>query len=55
MILWKSVYIYEPEKRSFAKVQMHYPFILKYNRGNILIAELINNSLDDLEFYRKKY
>ena len=46
--------IYEPEKRPSAKELLQHPFILKYNRGNKLIAELINNSLDDLEFYRKK-
>lgn len=45
--------IYEPEKRPSAKELLQHPFILKYNRGNKLIAELINNSLDDLEFYRK--
>ena len=33
---------------------MEHPFIIKYNRGNKLIAELVNNSMDDLEFYRKK-
>ena len=46
--------IYEPEKRPSAKELLQHPFILKYNRGNKLIAELINNSLDELEFYRKK-
>ena len=46
--------IYEPEKRPSAKELLEHPFIIKYNRGNKLIAELINNSMDDLEFYRKK-
>ena len=46
--------IYEPEKRPSAKELLDHPFIIKYNRGNKLIAELINNSMDDLEFYRKK-
>ena len=46
--------IYEPEKRPSAKELLQHPFILKYNRGSKLIAELINNSLDELEFYRKK-
>ena len=46
--------IYEPEKRPSAKELLQHPFIMKYNRGSKLIAELINNSLDDLEFYRKK-
>ena len=46
--------IYEPEKRPSAKELIQHPFILKYNRGSKLIAELINNSLDELEFYRKK-
>ncbi len=46
--------IYEPEKRPTAKELLQHPFIMKYNRGSKLIAELINNSLDDLEFYRKK-
>ena len=46
--------IYEPEKRPSAKELLQHPFILKFNRGNKLIAELINNNLDDLEFYRKK-
>ena len=46
--------VYEPEKRPSAKELLEHPFIIKYNRGNKLIAELINNSMDDLEFYRKK-
>ena len=46
--------IYDPEKRPSAKELLQHPFILKYNRGSKLIAELINNSLDELEFYRKK-
>ena len=46
--------MYEPEKRPSAKELLEHPFIIKYNRGNKLIAELINNSMDDLEFYRKK-
>ena len=46
--------IYDPEKRPSAKELLQHPFILKYNRGSKLIAELINNNLDDLEFYRKK-
>ena len=46
--------IYEPEKRWSAKELLEHPFIIKYNRGNKLIAELVNNSMDDLEFYRKK-
>ena len=46
--------IYEPEKRPSAKELLDHPFIIKYNRGNKLIAELINNSMADLEFYRKK-
>ena len=46
--------IYEPEKRLSAKELMEHPFINKYNRGSKLIAELVNNSMDDLEFYRKK-
>ena len=46
--------IYEPEKRPSAKELLQHPFIMKYNRGSKLIAELVNNSMDDLEFYRKK-
>ena len=46
--------IYDPEKRPSAKELLQHPFILKYNRGSKLIAELINNNLDYLEFYRKK-
>ena len=46
--------IYEPEKRSSAKELLKHPFINKYNRGSKLIAELVNNSMDDLQFYRKK-
>ena len=46
--------IYEPEKRSSAKELLKHPFINKYNRGNKLIAELVNNSMDDLQFFRKK-
>ena len=46
--------IYDPEKRPSAKELIQHPFISRFNRGNKLIAELINNSLDDLEFYRKK-
>ena len=46
--------IYDPANRPSAKELIEHPFILKYNRGNKLIAELINNSMDDLEFYRKK-
>ena len=45
---------YEPEKRPSAKELLKHPFINKYNRGSKLIAELVNNSMDDLEFYRKK-
>ena len=46
--------IYEPEKRLSAKELLEHPFIIKYNRGNKLIAELVNNSMDELELYRKK-
>ena len=46
--------IYEPEKRPSVKELSEHPFINKYNRGNKLIAELVSNSMDDLEFYRKK-
>ena len=46
--------IYEYEKRPSAKELLEHPFINKFNRGSKLIAELINNSMDDLEFYRKK-
>ena len=34
--------IYEPEKRWSAKELLEHPFIIKYNRGNKLIAELVN-------------
>ena len=46
--------IYDPEKRPSAKELLQHPFIIKFNRGNMLISELINNSLDDLALYRKK-
>ena len=46
--------MYDPKNRPTAKELIEHPFILKYNRGNKLIAELVNNSMDDLEFYRKK-
>ena len=46
--------IYESDKRPSAKELIQHPFIQKYNRGSKLIAELINNNLDNLKFYRKK-
>ena len=46
--------IFEPKDRPSAKELLSHPFIVKNNKGSKLISELINNSLDDLAFYRKK-
>jgi serine/threonine protein kinase len=46
--------IFEPNDRPSAKELLNHPFIVKNNRGNKLISELINNCLDDLAYYRKK-
>ena len=46
--------IYEPNERPSAKDLLKHPFIVKNNKGNKLISELVNNCLDDLVFYRKK-
>ena len=46
--------IYEPNERPSAKDLLKHSFIVKNNKGNKLISELINNCLDDLIFYRKK-
>ena len=45
---------YDPNERPSAKDLLKHPFIVKNNRGNNIISELINNCLDDLVFYRKK-
>lgn len=45
---------FDPSVRPSAKELLAHPFIVKNNKGNKLISELINNSLDDLAFYRKK-
>ena len=48
--------IYEPNERPSAKDLLKHPFIVKNNKGNKLITELIiqliNNCFDDLVFYR---
>ena len=46
--------IYEPNERPSAKELLKHSFIVKNNKGNKLISELINNCFDDLVFYRKK-
>ena len=46
--------IYDPNERPSAKDLLKHSFIVKNNKGNKLISELINNCLDDLIFYRKK-
>ena len=45
---------FDPANRPSAKDLLQHPFIQKNNKGSKLISELINNSLDDLAFYRKK-
>lgn len=46
---------YDPNNRPSAKDLLSHPFILKFSRGNSLIAELVNNSLDEISQYRKTY
>jgi serine/threonine protein kinase len=46
---------YEPNNRPSAKELLSHPFITKFSRGNSLIAELVNNSLDEISQYRKTY
>ena len=46
---------YDPNHRPSAKELLNHPFITKFSRGNSLIAELVNISLDEISFYRKNY
>ena len=50
--------IYDPNESPSAKELLKHSFIVKNNKGNKLISELIiqliNNCFDDLVFYRKK-
>lgn len=46
---------YDPNNRPSAKDLLSHPFILKFSRGNSLIAELVNISLDEISHYRKTY
>lgn len=46
---------YDPNNRPSAKDLLSHPFVLKFSRGNSLIAELVNNSLDEISQYRKTY
>ena len=43
---------FDPEKRPTAKELLKHKFITKNNKGNELIGELINNSLDQINRYR---
>lgn len=43
---------FDPVKRPSAKELLKHKFIIKYNKGNGLIEELINNSLDQIYRYR---
>lgn len=44
---------YDPEKRPTAKALQSHPFIKKFSKGSTLISELVTNSLDQIEEFRK--
>jgi serine/threonine protein kinase len=46
---------FDPSARPSAKDMMTHPFITKLSRGNSLIAELVNCSLDEISQHRKTY
>ena len=45
---------FDPLKRPSAKNLIKHSFICKYNRGNKVIEELINNSIDEIKEYRER-
>lgn len=47
--------VYNPDDRNNAKDLLSHPFILKFSRGNSLIAELVTISLDEISQYRRTY
>jgi serine/threonine protein kinase len=46
---------FEPSARPSAKDLMTHPFITQLSRGNSLIAELVNSSLDEISQHRRTY
>lgn len=47
--------IVEPEKRPSAKEMLLHPFIKKFSKGKKLVSELVKNSMQQIEDYRRNY
>lgn len=46
---------YDPEERPTAKILLSHAFIKKFSKGCTLISELVTNSLDQINEFRKMY